>query len=644
MNLRIKGGPENEKIPLKEGQSVLDALKASGVYLTASCGGKGTCGKCRIKIVEGQIRMEGSARLTGEERALGVALACQTFLKEGSQGDIVIDIPESSRIVVGDKIAVSRAQDLLGLVSSMGGRIEPAVKEAQVELPPPVIGDHTSDLDRLKLALDPLGLQGLTFSRDFLAGLGEAIRAANWKAGLRHAGGSAVSLRHLDGEGENKNKNKNEKFGAAVDIGTTTVVVYLVELETGRLIDAGSTYNSQIRYGDDVITRIVHATEGDGLDELRGTVLEDINGLINATAQRHGIGTGDIEFTVISGNTTMSHLFWGLPPGSIREEPYVPTVSYFPLLKGAEAGLNMNRSGAVYTMPCIASYVGGDIVSGILASGMTRKKEIALFMDIGTNGEVAVGNDEWLMTAACSAGPCFEGSGIRHGMRATEGAIESVKITPGLGSLVEIGVIGNHSKPAARGICGSGMIDAISEMFLKGIIDRKGKFVPSADGEVADRIRNGDWGQEFVLSQGLAGEVTLTGVDIENILRAKAAIYAGVSALIKEVGLDLSAIEKVYIAGGFGNYLNVEKAIIIGMLPDLPREKFVFLGNTSITGAYLGLVSEGFLREAEEIASKMTYLELSVSPGFMEEYMSALFLPHTDSSQFPTVEKLLEGR
>ncbi|MDA8087356.1 MAG: ASKHA domain-containing protein [Nitrospiraceae bacterium] len=635
MNLRIKGGPEN--ILLKEGQSVLDALKSAEVFLTASCGGKGTCGKCKIKILEGKPRVTGYTKLTEEERASGMALACQTFFSEKEEDFLLIEIPESSRIVVGDKIAVSRGQDLLGLVSSMGAKVEPLIKEVQVTLTPPVVGDHTSDLDRLRLALDPLGLSGLNFSRDFLARLAEALRMADWKAGLRYAEGAAISIRPPVG--------KPSRYGVAVDIGTTTVVVYLVELETGRLVDAGSTYNSQIRYGDDVITRIVHATEGGGLVELRETVSEDINGILNEIARRHGIDINDIEITVLSGNTTMSHLFWGLPPASIREEPYVPTVSYFPFLKGDEAGLSMNRSGLVYTMPCIASYVGGDIVSGILASGMTRKKEIALFMDIGTNGEVAVGNDEWLMTAACSAGPCFEGSGIRHGMRATEGAIESVKITPGLG--VEIGVIGNHSKPAVpRGICGSGMIDAISEMFLKGVIDRRGNFTSLADaGNGAGSIRKGDWGMEFVLAEGPAGDITLTGVDIENIIRAKAAIYAGVSALIKEVGLDLSAIEKVYIAGGFGNYLNVGKAVILGMLPDMPMEKFVFLGNTSITGSYLGLVSDSLRREAEEIASKMTYLELSVSTGFMEEYMSALFLPHTDSSQFPTVEKkLLEGK
>jgi uncharacterized 2Fe-2S/4Fe-4S cluster protein (DUF4445 family) len=258
-------------------------------------------------------------------------------------------------------------------------------------------------------------------------------------------------------------------------------------------------------------------------------------------------------------------------------------------------------------------------------------------MDIGTNGEIAIGNNEWLMTAACSAGPCFEGSGIKHGMRATEGAIESIRIDPETYE-PKIGVIGN-AKPV--GICGSGMIDAISEMFLAGVIDQKGKILEEL---TTDRIRRGDEGVEFVFSRSGDRDVVLSEVDIENILRAKAAIYAGVSLLLKEVGFGLDAIERVYIAGGFGNYLNVDRAIILGMLPDVPKEKFSFLGNTSVTGAYLCLLSEELRREADDIASKMTYMELSVSRNFMDEYMSALFLPHTDMDQFPTVEALLRKR
>jgi uncharacterized 2Fe-2S/4Fe-4S cluster protein (DUF4445 family) len=270
----------------------------------------------------------------------------------------------------------------------------------------------------------------------------------------------------------------------------------------------------------------------------------------------------------------------------------------------------------------------------VLASKMHRNHETALFMDIGTNGEIAIGNNEWLMTAACSAGPCFEGSGIKHGMRATEGAIEAVKIAPDTFE-PSISVIGNT---VPIGICGSGMIDAISEMFLAGVIDQKGKFIREIK---TGRIREGDEGAEFVLHKG-AKDIVLTEVDIENIMRAKAAIYAGISSLIKEIGFTLDNIERVYIAGGFGNYLNVDRAVIIGMLPDIPKEKFRFLGNTSVAGAYLCLLSEKLRKEAEDIARKMTYMELSVSRNFMDEYMSALFLPHTDMALFPTVEKLLK--
>jgi uncharacterized 2Fe-2S/4Fe-4S cluster protein (DUF4445 family) len=299
--------------------------------------------------------------------------------------------------------------------------------------------------------------------------------------------------------------------------------------------------------------------------------------------------------------------------------------------------MNIHPLSPVFTVPCVASFIGGDIVAGVLASHMYRTGELVLFMDIGTNGEIVIGNNEWLVTAACSAGPCFEGSGIRHGMRATEGAIESVKIDT---QTLEpsLGVIGN-GKPI--GICGSGMIDALTEMFLTGVIDQKGKFTK---GLHADRIRDGVEGPEFLFYSDESMHIVLTEVDIENILRAKAAIYAGISLLLKKVGFSLDAIKKVYVAGGFGNYLNIDKAITIGMLPDIPKEKFRFLGNTSIAGAYLCLLSGKMREEAEEIANRMTNIELSVSRGFMDEYLSALFLPHTDIGLFPTVAKLLHKK
>jgi uncharacterized 2Fe-2S/4Fe-4S cluster protein (DUF4445 family) len=622
MHIRLTTG---KTLDVSEGESLLQALKRQGVYLVASCGGKGICGKCRVRLIEGEYRIESTGKVESREIDLGIVLACQTF----SEGDITIDIPKESILVVGDKIEISRSRDFLELLYSLGAKISPIVKRIPLDLFPPTIADNISDLERLKKVVDEKGIRGMRFSHGFLSTLARSLRDADWKVNLAYTDGpEAIFISPLE---------YKDRYGIAVDIGTTTVVVYLVNLMDGRITEVGSTYNSQIRYGDDVITRIIYATESKYLDELRDAVVSDINDLLIPLIERHNIRTEYIESAVISGNTTMSHLFWGLNPAYIREEPYIPTLNTFPLWKGGTAKLKINAQAPVYTVPCVASYIGGDIVAGVLASKMHRSNEIALFMDIGTNGEIVIGNNEWLVTAACSAGPCFEGSGIRHGMRATEGAVESVKIDPQTFEPM-LGVIGN-GKPV--GICGSGMIDAITEMFLTGVIDQKGRFVK---GLKTDRIRDGFEGPEFLFYSDEGMDIVLTEVDIENILRAKAAIYAGISLLLKKVGFTLDDIERVYIAGGFGNYLNVDKAIIIGMLPDLPKEKFRFLGNTSIAGAYLCLLSDDMRKEAEEIARKMTNVELSISRKFMDEYMSALFLPHTDIELFPTVEKLLKNR
>lgn len=622
MNLQLLSG---ESFSISPGQTILDALKKAEYYLVASCGGKGTCGKCRVRIVDGRFEAKGFGKLTLEERNKGYVLACQTV----ALSDLVIEIPEDSKLTVGDKIAIAKGVDLFNLLISLGGEISPLVRYVDLDLPPPTITDNIGDLERLKRALKEKGIEGLRFSHKFLTGLGTDLRKNNWKIRIHYAdclgcvsGYPAFETLFISGQKDSK------RYGIAVDIGTTTIVTYLVNLDDGRLVDVGSTYNSQIRYGDDVITRIIYATEKNGLEELRKAVVEDINSIINLIAERQSINPEDIITATIAGNTTMSHIFWGLDPGSIREEPYIPTVNSFPIWRAGTAGLIINSQAPVYTLPCVASYVGGDIVAGVLASKMHRNPEIALFMDIGTNGEIVVGNNEWLMTAACSAGPCFEGSGIKSGMRATKGAIEQIRFNPS-NLEPEYSVIGD-SRPI--GICGSGMIDAISEFFIHGLIDQKGRFIKGR----SPRIREGEDGPEFVFYEdGI--KVVLTEPDIENIMRAKAAIYAGVSLLLKEVGLDLNSLERVYIAGGFGNYLNPKKAILLGMLPDLPEDRFVFLGNTSIAGAYLCLLSERMREEAEEISQRMTYMELSVSRGFMDEYLSALFLPHTEIERFPSV-------
>jgi uncharacterized 2Fe-2S/4Fe-4S cluster protein (DUF4445 family) len=618
MHIRL---PTGKTLDILAGENLLQAFKRQGIYLVASCGGKGICGKCRIRILEGRYRTETTGKLDPLEIQSGIVLACQTFPEE----DISIDIPKASRLVVGDIIEISRSKNLFELFQSLDGNISPLVKRIPLDIPPPSLDNNISDLERLQKAVEGTGLKGMRFSHGFVSSLAKSLRDADWKVTLAYTDGpEAVVLSSQESIG---------KYGIAVDVGTTTIVVYLIHISDGSLVDVGSTYNSQIRYGDDVITRIIYASEG-GLEKQREAVVTDINNLIEPMVERHNIGAEDIESAVISGNTTMTHIFWSLNPEYIREDPYTPTLNTFPFWQAHTAGLKINEQAPVYTVPCIASYVGGDIVAGVLASTMHRKSEISLFMDIGTNGEIVIGNREWLVTAACSAGPCFEGSGIRHGMRATEGAIESVRINPKTFE-PELGIIGS-GKPT--GICGSGMIDSITEMFLAGIIDQKGRFVK---GSRTDRIKDGFEGAEFVFYSDNRKDIVLSEVDIENIIRAKAAIYAGISLLLKKVGLALSDLEHVYIAGGFGNYLNVDKAIILGMLPDLPKEKFALLGNTSVAGAYLCLLSDKMRSEAEEIAHRMTNIELSVSRRFMDEYMSALFLPHTDITLFPTVEKIL---
>ncbi len=616
----------DRRFKIEEGEEIYKTLKRNDIYLVSPCGGNGTCGKCKVRVLAGKYKVISYGKLDQKDRQKGMVLACLTIPEKNT----LIEIPKESKLVVGDKIAINKSKDLVNYLKSYRVSIDPIIKRVYLELRPPTINDNSSDLERLKRALSEKGLKDIHFSHGFTSTISETLRNANWKVELSYI----ERDNSLEASSLISPEEYNRRYGIAVDIGTTTVVVYLVDLLNGKVVDIGSTYNSQMRHGDDVITRIVYATEGGGLEELRGEVLSDINTIVNSLKEKHSIINFEIESAVIAANTTMSHIFWGANPASIREEPYIPTYNYFPLWRGKTAKLSICPQSFVYTVPSIGSYVGGDVVAGVLASKMYKHSEIALFMDIGTNGEIVIGNNEWLMTAACSAGPCFEGGGIKHGMRAAEGAIEDVKLDT-ITLEPELKVIGDI---APIGICGSGMIDAISEMFLKGIINQKGKFVQDNS---TRRIREGEEGMEYLFHDDATKEIVLTEVDLENIIRAKAAIYAGVSLLLKEVGLTLDIIEKVYIAGGFGNYLDVEKAIILGMLPDIPKEKFVFLGNTSVMGAYLCLLSGKLRKEVEDIASKMTYIELSVMGTYMEEYMSAMFLPHTDLSRFPSVRNLV---
>ena len=623
MNISLTSG---KNIPCTPGSSILKSLKKAGIYLTSSCGGKGTCGKCRIIIKSGTADIRSKMKLTQEELDRGFALACRAF----PSGDILIDIPKESMLTVEGRIATGKSRDLLALLHSKGAEIDPLSARIVLKLPPPSLDDNISDLERLKRELAANGLGCLRVPFRFMTNLARTVRKEKWEITL-----SAIHSEDChEITGIFPGNRKAPQYGFAIDIGTTTVVVYLVDLTDGTLVDVASTYNSQIRFGDDVITRIVHATEHNEMENLHRAVISDINQLISILITNHEISAESIDCLVAAGNTTMTHFFLNLDPFAIREEPYIPTANIFPLSRAGDLRIKIRPDIPVYVFPCVASYVGGDIVSGLLATRMYEKEELSIFIDIGTNGEIVIGNSEWLMSAACSAGPCFEGSGIKHGMRATDGAIEGIKINPDTLE-VEIKVIGDDTQPT--GICGSGMIDAVAEMFLTGILDRKGRLQKN----LSDRVRDGEDGPEFVVHYGDRQDIVLAEPDIENIIRAKAAIYAGFSTLLNEAGFTFDDVQKVYIAGGFGKFLDIEKAIILGLLPEMPKEKFEYMGNTSITGAYFCILSRKLRAQAERISMEMAYVELSVSRSFMDEYMSGLFIPHTDIDAFPGVKELM---
>ncbi len=637
MKRKITFMPDNVSVDVDDNTNLFRAVKAAGLYVLSSCGGKGNCGKCKVIIKEGKVETGKSASyLTSEEQSRNYVLACHSRVKT----DLVVEIPPESRMQAKHKIATgAKTDELLRLMHEAGGCLESRIHRIYLELSPPTIDDNIADFERVRRGLDQAGYDAAHLHMNYmmLSKLSRVLREGSWKVTVTLLTVTEV-LEVLDIFPGDATKSR---FGAAVDIGTTTIVVYLVNMTNGRIVGTASTYNSQVKCGDDVITRIVYATERNGLRELQGLAVDNISGMLAELAEKNNVSPAMIDYIVIAGNTTMEHLFYGIDPGHIREEPYIPAATFFPPIRGKSVGLLATPQAIIYSMPNVASYVGGDITSGVLVSQIHKKDAVSLFIDIGTNGEIVLGNKDWLVTAACSAGPAFEGSGIKFGMRAMEGAIEEVEINPKTFD-VNYRVIGD-AKPI--GICGSGMIDILAEMYLTGVIDQKGKIREEIGSK---RVRRGESGLEYVISwrveNAVNKEIVITEVDLDNLIRAKAAIYAGFSTLLSHMSMGFGDIEKLYIAGGFGRYIDVERAVIIGMLPDLPVDKFEFLGNTSIMGAYYGLLCDRLRHEAEEIAKKMTYIELSVSRSFMDEYMSAHFLPHTDLNAFPTVKRELEER
>jgi uncharacterized 2Fe-2S/4Fe-4S cluster protein (DUF4445 family) len=628
MTVTVTFLPQGTKAQVPPGTTILEAAAQVGLDLPAPCGGQGRCGRCQVQVQSGTVDQPENAHLKAEARAEGYVLACQARLL----GPATIMLPES--LLLEQVVSSLGAADYRALSPVCDWKHDPTLRVAPVTCEPPSLADNTNDLDRLRRELlRRHGIVDVHIALPLLHVLPQRLRNANWQvtAILEPMGDGARLIDVIPGLAD------GHTYGAAVDIGTTTVKLFLVDMDSGEVVDNASAYNAQIARGEDVISRIIYSQKPGGLEHLQRLVVKTVNALLAEVAQRQGIAPEQVQLLSVAGNTTMTQLFLGVNPRYIREEPYLPTMLHAPPLTAGEIGVSINRNAPVYCASSVGAYVGGDIVAGVLSSGMYKTDMLTLFIDVGTNGEIVLGNSDWLIACACSAGPAFEGAGVRCGMRATEGAIDEV-IIDGRTLEATYRVIGNQPP---QGICGSGLISTLAEMLITGVVDKAGRIPRDLP---TKRVRLGEHGAEYVIAWGEDDrpDIVLTEVDINNLMRAKGAIYAGFSILLRSLELDFSMVEQILIAGSFGQYINLEKAIQIGLLPDLEWSKFRYLGNTSLLGAYQMLLCREMRILADDIAAKMTYLELSADNRFMQEYTSALFLPHTDLEVFPSVKALLQ--
>lgn len=631
MKYKVKFIPYDRVIEVSGEVDLLKAAVKAGVNIFNSCGGKGICGRCKVKIKRGKYKTEGDLHLSQEEKREGYVLACRTY----PLSDLEVEIPLSSRV---EEMQVLKGR-VFGVEDGVGEReslvdkeypLEPLVRKHSLRIEAPSLENNLPDYERLLGCLEEVANRGdFRLSLKGLRELAPLLRESNWIVTVSVYRDEILKVERGDRSGLN--------YGLAMDIGTTTVVVHLVDLNTGKTISTKADYNKQVNFGEDVISRIIIAEDETGLEELNRAILDTLSELISACCQGRGIKEEDITSAVVSGNSTMLHLFLKVPPSNIRKAPYTPVFKSPLSYRADEIGLEILPEAIVELMPGIASFVGSDIVAGVLASGMDKAVKPSILIDLGTNGEVVLGNKDWMLCCSTSAGPCFEGGALSCGVRAMRGAIQDFNVRD---EGVDFKTIGN-GKPI--GICGTGVIDIVAELLLNGIIDKAGNFVEGS----SERIRQNKYGEyEFLIVEGrdtaLGEDIVLTQSDIKTLLYSKAAIYLGMEVLLEKMELNFEDIDKIFIAGGLGTYLDIQKAIIIGLLPDIPKEKFVFLGNASIQGARLYLLSEKARRQARRVSDLITNIELSNSPTFMNNYTSCLFFPHTDLDKFPTVKNLLK--
>jgi uncharacterized 2Fe-2S/4Fe-4S cluster protein (DUF4445 family) len=626
------------------GTLIADAVRLAGLDLNIPCGGQGRCGRCAVIVDDRDaVRSRSEVRLSQEDLAAGHVLACQTII----EGHVTVTVPPQEQIE--RRLVTDRTAAAVTLPFAYDALRDQPMRLLQLTIEPPTMHDQTDDWSRVRRHLAAAhGVAGLTVDLATMRRLGQTLRDAGWLVT------AVVEMDTWNGpDGPPRlvdlipGHEVKHLWGAAVDIGTTTVSLFLVDLLTGEVAARAAEYNAQIKRGEDVISRIIYSNRNGNLQEMQSLVVGTVNELLERACGRAGVRPSDVYKMTVAGNSTMIHLLLGLPANSIRLEPFITTVNQPPPLPACQLGIAIHPQATVDCLPGVASYVGADIPAGVLGSRMCDATSVALFLDVGTNGEIVLGDCDWLISCACSAGPAFEGAGVRDGMRATVGAIEEVWISSQTHEptyrVIADPKLESHGQPTPpKGMCGSGLISLLAEMFITGVVDKAGNLNFDLG---TPRIRQGEHGPEYVVVWGAetahGRDIVFTKVDIDNLIRAKAAIYAGFTVLARSVGTDLSTVERVLVGGSFGQYINVEKAIQIGLLPDMPWEKFQFLGNTALKGSLLALVNREFRRHVTTIAQKMTYVELSADNTFYDAFTSALFLPHTDLVRFPTVAEVL---
>jgi len=635
--------PHNKRITIRDGESLIRAAMEAGVHINASCGGEGVCGKCRVIIEQGDVDGGITEQLSQEECAAGYRQACLSNVKS----DTVVRIPMESAVdasVLNMQSTPRRAARIMEMdfeQLKQNGRFLPPVEKRYIELPEPSAKDNLPDVTRL---VDYLKLN-FKERRPFvdlpvIRKIPDVFRKNNFKITVTiarpvKAGRKTHILNVQPGD------TSGESYGVAMDIGTTTIYGRLIDLNTGKVMAEYGDFNKQIGFGEDVITRMIYAEKPGGLEKLHEVNLETTNNILHKIINDAGIDPEQILLVTLAGNTTMTQLMLKVDPKYIRRSPYVPASSLYPPIKAVDLGMTFGEHVITLIYPEISSYVGGDIVAGIMASGMYCSEKLTLYMDIGTNAEIVIGNREWLACAACSAGPAFEGGGIKFGMRAAKGAIEDFSIDPF--TLEPMNITIGNVRP--KGICGSGLINIVATMFELGIIDNLGKFNRSL---YTDHIRQNNGIYEYVLARAdvthIDRDIVITEPDIDNLIRAKGAMFSGCMTLLGEVGLSIHDIDRIILAGGFGSYVDLEKAMTIGLLPEIDPDKVVFIGNGSLTGATMACLANHIRKDVIEVTKKMTNFELSETASYMDNYIASLFLPHTDMNKFPRLKARIEDR